>query len=116
MTEALRRMMTLTPPPLSSYHARDLLPWLRAISRDGRAPALYIDIGQTDGNRQSANWLDQVYTSFGFDHTYLVQPGGHTETYWSDHVPDYLRFYAGAWLPGPAPSATPNASPTPVQN
>ena len=39
MTEALRRMMTLTPPPLSSYHARDLLPWLRAavdVRRMGR--------------------------------------------------------------------------------
>ena len=84
-----------------------VLQWTRAIAKTGPAPALYVDVGESDAQRQSAIWLDQVFTWFDFGHTYLVQPGGHTEKYWSAHVDDYLRFYAADWLKPPAPTATP---------
>ncbi len=91
----------------------NLLAYTRLIYKTGPVPALYIDIGDGDGQRQSAFWLHQVFTSFDFDHTYLVQPGGHSEKYWSAHLADYLRFYAAIWRPGqetptPTPSATPD--------
>lgn len=87
----------------------NLLAYTRAIAKTGPVPALYVDIGQDDGQRQSAAWLDQVFTWFDFGHTYLVQPGGHTEQYWTAHLDDYLRFYAALWRPGqetPTPTAT----------
>ena len=84
-----------------------VLQWTRAIAKDGPVPALYVDVGEGDAQRQSAHWLDQVFTWFDFDHTYIVQPGGHTEKYWSAHVDDYLRFYAADWLNPPEPTATP---------
>ena len=84
----------------------NVLAYARAVARDGPVPALYVDVGHNDGNRQSAFWLDQVFTWFDFGHRYLVQPGGHTERYWSAHVDDYLRFYAADWLKPPPPTAT----------
>jgi len=87
----------------------NLLAYTRQIAKTGPVPALYIDIGDEDGQRQSAFWLHQVFSSFNFAHTYLVQPGGHSEKYWSAHLADYLRFYAAIWRPGqatPTPSAT----------
>jgi enterochelin esterase-like enzyme len=88
---------------------QNILDYVRAIARDGPVPALYIDVGSTDAQRESARWLDQNFTWFKFGHTYLVQSGGHTEEYWSTHVPDYLRFYAGDWRVRGAPQPTPPA-------
>ncbi len=84
----------------------NILAYTRLIARDGPVPALYVDVGDTDAQRQSAIWLDQIFTWFEFGHTYLLQPGGHTEAYWSAHMADYLRFYAADWrdLPAPRPS------------
>lgn len=90
----------------------NLLAYARAVDKTGPVPALYVDVGDLDGQRQSAAWLDQVFTWFSFGHTYLVQPGGHTEQYWSEHLPDYLRFYAASWRPGQE-TPTPTATPTP---
>ena len=91
----------------------NLLAYARAIAKSGPVPALYVDIGEDDGQRQSAAWLDQVFTWFNFNHTYIVQPGGHTEQYWSAHLAEYLRFYAAGWRPGletPTPTPTPTAA------
>jgi enterochelin esterase-like enzyme len=87
----------------------NVLAYARGVDKTGPVPALYIDIGDQDPNRQSAVWLNQVATWFSFGQTFLVQPGNHTEAYWSAHLPDYLRFYAAAWRPGqetPTPTAT----------
>jgi enterochelin esterase-like enzyme len=75
-----------------------LLNWGRAIFKaGGPVPAIYIDVGEEDRDRQSAAWLDQVFTYFNWKQTYIVQPGGHTEKYWSKHVREYLLFYAADW-------------------
>jgi enterochelin esterase-like enzyme len=84
----------------------NVLAYARAIDRTGQVPALYVDVGEGDANRQSAFWLDQVFTWFDFGHTYRLQPGAHTESYWSAHVDDYLRFYAADWLTPPVPTPT----------
>jgi enterochelin esterase-like enzyme len=90
----------------------NVLEYVRRAAREGPVPALYVDVGEGDGQRQSAFWLDQLFTWFEFGHTYLVQPGGHTEAYWERHVPDYLRFYAADWREGYEPW---RARPTPEE-
>ena len=90
----------------------NVLQYTRAIAKNGSAPALYIDIGADDAQRQSAFWLDQIFTWFKVSHTYVVQPGGHSEAYWTTHMADYLRFYAAAWRPAPAVVPTPLYSST----
>jgi enterochelin esterase-like enzyme len=90
----------------------NILQYARADAKSGIAPTLYIDVGNNDSQGQrSAYWLYQISTWFGFGHTYLVQPGSHSEKYWTAHLSDYLRFYAHDWLhepytPTPRPTAT----------
>lgn len=74
----------------------NILEWSRQL-RDRPKPAVYIDTGEGDATIRSPVWLDQVFTWFDFGHTFIIQPGGHSERYWSQHVADYLRFYAADW-------------------
>ncbi len=89
---------------------RVLQEWVRAALKSGLAPAVYLDIGKNDGQPNSARWLDQTLSWFKIEHTYLVQPGSHSEKYWSAHVDDYLLFYAAGWLSQP-PTPTPTPPP-----
>ena len=88
----------------------NVLNYIRAAAKAGTAPAIYLDIGASDTQRQSAVWLDQMLTAYRLPHEYVVQPGGHDEHYWGAHLDDYLRFYAAVWRPESAPSATPTQS------
>lgn len=74
----------------------NLLEWGRRL-RDRPKPAVYLDVGEGDGNRRSPAWLAQVFTWFDFQHIYIVRPGGHSERYWARHVREYLQFYAAEW-------------------
>ena len=75
----------------------NVLNYIRAAAKSGRAPALYIDVGDSDPQNRSAVWLDQMLTAYRLAHSYVVKPGGHDEKYWGAHVDDYLRFYAAVW-------------------
>jgi enterochelin esterase-like enzyme len=87
----------------------NVLQWARHLPA-GEFPVVYEDIGDNDSLGRSAAWLDQVLTWFAIPHTYRVQPGAHTESYWSAHVTEYLRFYAADWraaVPTPVPDSNP---------
>lgn len=79
-----------------------ILEWTRQLA-DAPRPAIYIDTGENDATIRSPIWLDQVFTWFKLDHTFIMQAGGHSEKYWSQHVRDYLRFYAADWRSLPPP-------------
>jgi enterochelin esterase-like enzyme len=76
---------------------KNILKWIRNLPK-AQVPAVYIDIGQNDSLVQSAYWFDQVLTYSKIKHTYIFQPGTHSEKYWSAHADEYLRFYAADWL------------------
>lgn len=86
----------LHSPAVFYEDERNILEWGRQL-RDRPKPAVYLDVGDGDGNQRSPAWLDQVFTWFDFGHTYIVRPGAHTERYWAAHVSEYLRFYAAGW-------------------
>jgi enterochelin esterase-like enzyme len=86
----------------------NILEWLRA-SPPEIFPVFYFDIGEDDGQPQSAFWFDQVLTWFKIEHTYIRQPGNHSEEYWAEHVPEYLLFYAADWREANPPTPTPEA-------
>ncbi len=67
-----------------------------------RAPALYVDVGEGDSLVRSSAWLDQIFTWFKLEHTFVLRPGAHHEKYWAAHVEEYLRFYAADWRSQPA--------------
>lgn len=89
-----------------------ILEWGRQL-REQPKPTVYLDVGDSDANQRSPAWLDQVFTWFDFDHTYLVRPGSHTERYWAKYVREYLRFYAADWRDAPWSNTSAAAEPTP---
>ncbi len=83
-------------PAVFSGDENNILLWTHHLPPD-QIPAVYVDIGEGDSLVRSAVWLDQVLTWFKIEHTFLLQPGAHSEKYWSAHVTEYLRFYAADW-------------------
>lgn len=82
---------------------KNILQWIRRLP-EAQIPAVYIDIGENDSLVHSAYWFDQVLTYSKIEHTYILQPGSHSEKYWSAHVAEYLSFYAGDWRYAPTPT------------
>lgn len=71
------------------------------VSLAGAQPGLdrlriWIDVGEHDNWLIRAQQLHAILDSRGLNHTWQVFPGAHDWEYWSTHVVDYLRFYAGA--------------------
>jgi enterochelin esterase-like enzyme len=62
----------------------------------GEHLAIWIDVGVDDGWRPNIEAFGAVLQSRGIDATWREFPGTHEDTYWTSHVPDYLRFYSSA--------------------
>lgn len=76
--------------------------WLLNIPKE-EFPRIYIDIGIMDGGMTPASQFEQVLTVYNVPHEWHVNNGEHTESYWSSHVKDYLRWYAAGWMPSDPP-------------
>jgi enterochelin esterase-like enzyme len=60
-------------------------------------PQIWIDTGESDLWRASAQALHQTLLARGWDHEWRVFPGGHDGWYWGDHMWEYLPFYSRAF-------------------
>ncbi|MEK9162652.1 MAG: alpha/beta hydrolase-fold protein [Chloroflexota bacterium] len=60
-------------------------------------PSFYIDIGESDGARWTAQSMDRILTQEQIAHDYHTAPGGHTRSYWAAHIGEYLRWYTASW-------------------
>jgi enterochelin esterase-like enzyme len=58
---------------------------------------IYLDVGDQDWLRQGVMDLHAAMGEAGIDHVWHLNPGAHTEAYWIEHLPDYLRWYASHW-------------------
>jgi enterochelin esterase-like enzyme len=82
------------PPFLSDPN---FLPgWLKSIP-DGKDPEVYMDIGETDPYRPYAVRFEAQLTQYQVPHEWHLNSGTHQEAYWSQHVEEYLRWYASHW-------------------
>lgn len=60
---------------------------------------LYLDTGAEDSAGPSQQSFSARLTARGIQHTYVVHPTGeHNNDYWSQHVDEYLTFYARDWM------------------
>jgi len=57
---------------------------------------IWIDIGEEDPWYARALQLHGNLLERGVEHEWHAWPGGHDGDYWTEHVPDYLRFYSQA--------------------
>ena len=83
-------------PVLFWEDAPELDKWLAAIPRSG-LPRISLDIGDRDPNRDSAELLENALTDKNIPFDLHLNSGYHTEEYWSQHVEDYIRWYAAGW-------------------
>ena len=74
--------------------------WLTAriaqIPSDG-LPSFFIDVGNQDPERFSAQAFADQINEHNISNTWHLFDGGHTEDYWSAHLETYLQWYARNW-------------------
>ena len=74
-----------------------LLPdWLDAIPA-GQYPRIYIDIGRSDPEVDTAIQFEQVLNRHGIPNEWHLNEGRHNEDYWRLHVQAYLDWYTLPW-------------------
>jgi enterochelin esterase-like enzyme len=70
--------------------------WLQETTRE-TLPEFFIDIGQGDPERQTAQTFADQLDAFGVPHEWYLLTGFHTEEYWSEHIDLYLAWYTRDW-------------------
>ena len=70
--------------------------WLADIPPDAR-PRVFMDVGDNDPELNMASQVEARFNDFGLSHEWHLYSGAHTETYWSAHIEEYLRWYAEEW-------------------
>jgi enterochelin esterase-like enzyme len=60
-------------------------------------PRLWIDVGESDTLRVRALELLELFDKLGLEYTWHLNPGDHSDAYWSDHIEDYLDWYTQTW-------------------
>jgi esterase/lipase superfamily enzyme len=74
-----------------------LLPdWLDAIPA-GQYPRIYIDIGRSDPEVDTAIHFEQVLNQHGVPNEWHLNEGHHNVDYWRLHVQAYLVWYTRPW-------------------
>jgi enterochelin esterase-like enzyme len=79
---------------------KDNAPYLEKIIQgipDETRPRLWMDIGDADTELTQAILFDEVLTRNSYIHEFHRYAGDHTETYWSAHLEQYLRWYVQVW-------------------
>jgi len=64
---------------------------------ESKIPRIYIDIGQDDTDWADAAAFENLLTELGIPHTWHQYPGMHEESYWHDHLDEYLLWYSSGW-------------------
>jgi enterochelin esterase-like enzyme len=72
--------------PLATYAWADL-----------RNMRIWMDRGEKDFLRTGQEQLHASLEAAGITHEYQVNPGGHSDVYWTDHIGDYLDWHSASW-------------------
>lgn len=89
-------VLGLHSPAIFKDDAQYIYRWLRDIPSDSR-PNVWIDVGDADKELGSIQLLEASLADNNYLYEFHVYSGDHTEAYWSLHVEEYLRWYAGNW-------------------
>jgi enterochelin esterase-like enzyme len=74
---------------------------LKSIPEASR-PRLWLDVGDADRELPSIQLFMEMLTRNGYFHEFHFYTGDHSEDYWGNHVDEYLRWYAQAWVEEPS--------------
>jgi enterochelin esterase-like enzyme len=76
-----------------------IVPQWRKRTSDVILPRIYLDIGLLDFVKDTARVFETRLSEYSYPHEWHLNTGSHTETYWSNHVDEYLIWYNQAWDP-----------------
>src|SRR5206468_2998163 len=88
-----------TPPSFGmdeAFARRDPLSLIAASALE-QPPAIWLDAGEDDPWLDSATALHHALEEKGWAHEWHVYPGEHDGWYWTEHLWEYLPFYAAAF-------------------
>ncbi len=91
---------SISPSPTA---LADFYQWAEAVP-DSVWPRVYFDTGYSDPQLAQMQAIAQVFDLLKKPYEKHVPPGDHSDTYWSDHLADYLIWYAAGWLNTNAPA------------
>lgn len=91
----------LHSPAIFNANAPAMERVLRNMPADVR-PRLWLDVGDTDRELPSITLFEQMLVRNNYLHEYHLYAGDHSETYWRDHVDEYMRWYVQSWQTEPA--------------
>lgn len=66
--------------------------WFETIP-SAMAPDLYLDVSEGDQELEQVRAFENILAELGAVYEYHLNPGLHTETYWSSHLEEYLLWY-----------------------
>jgi S-formylglutathione hydrolase FrmB len=78
------------------YDQRDPVFLVREKTDVARSLALWVDIGYLDEWAALALDFENELNDLRVVHQWHLWPGGHTDEYWIEHLPEYLHFYDAA--------------------
>ena len=82
--------------PLFEADGGKITAWL-AQTPNEELPEVFIDIGRDDQEWQTAQAFATQLDEANIPHEWYLFTGGHTESYWSSHLEQYLRWYTRDW-------------------
>ncbi len=68
--------------------------WMRDIPASEQIPYLYLDMGRADENSENILQFNDELNRLHITHEFYQFDGYHDEKYWSQHVEEYLLWYA----------------------
>lgn len=85
---------------LDTYAGPNLNPQYTGVNNALGDLRVYLDAGEGDlGVLPNLERLHEDLENAGIPHEWHLNPGDHSETYWSDQVSNYLAWYAAPWSP-----------------
>jgi enterochelin esterase-like enzyme len=70
--------------------------WIREIPPD-QLPRVWMDSGRGDAWFSYASSFEAILTRYRVAHEWYIFNGRHEESYWTEHVAEYLKWYTGPW-------------------
>ncbi len=82
---------------LDAYAGVELNPQHTALTNDLNGLRIYLDIGDRDYLINQVFKLHEDMEDAGVPHTWNLNDGQHLDSYWSEHLGEYLRWYSKMW-------------------
>lgn len=86
-----------SPALIDSHAGPERSPRYTGLNNDLGDLRIYMDIGADDYLRPNAEQLHEDMAAHGVPHTWVLNEGAHEDSYWPQHLKEYLLWYGAPW-------------------